>query len=95
WGENFTDAGLTHLAKLKQLTSLHLGCCENFTDAGLAHLAKLPQLTSLHLGWCENFTDAGLVQLRPLQGLVELHIEKPSTIHAIFRRLLRTRLTDP
>jgi F-box/leucine-rich repeat protein 14 len=49
WGWNLTDAGLAHLAKLPQLTTLNLESCENLTDAGLAQLRPLHGLVELNL----------------------------------------------
>ena len=58
-----TDAGLKHLAKLKQLTSLDLRSCWRITDGGLKELAKLEQLTKLNLR-DTKVTKAGVAQLQ-------------------------------
>ena len=36
---NITNAGLEHVAQLKQLTSLKLYYCRNITDTGLEHVS--------------------------------------------------------
>jgi hypothetical protein len=54
-----TDAGLTPLAGLPNLRTLHLWDCPHLTDAGLPSLAALSGLTSLGLGRCD-ITDRGL-----------------------------------
>ncbi len=56
-----TDAGLKHLAGLKQLRTLYLDHTK-VTDAGLKHLSGLRQLQWLHLGHTQ-VTDAGLKHL--------------------------------
>jgi hypothetical protein len=58
---HMTDAGLTHLAGLTQLTSLYLQSTQ-VTDAGLTHLAGLTQLNSLYLNGTQ-VTDAGVKRI--------------------------------
>lgn len=66
------DAGVAHLAGLKNLKKIHLSKSK-VTDAGLASLAKLPSIESLSLQ--ENrFTDAGLAHFRDHPTLKELHL---------------------
>jgi hypothetical protein len=65
-----TDAGLKHLAGLKQLRTLLLFGPE-VTDAGLKHLAGLKQLRELDLSGTK-VTDAGLKHLARLKQLQEL-----------------------
>lgn len=43
-GNEFTDAGMAHLAPLENLTTLHLSGHKGIGDAGLRELAKLPKL---------------------------------------------------
>ncbi len=57
-----TDAGLVHLASLRNLTSLELNA-SNVTDAGIVHLAGLSKLTYLSLVGTE-MTDDGIAELK-------------------------------
>jgi hypothetical protein len=48
-----TDAGLSHLADCRELTSVVLRCFHRFTDHGVSQFTKqLPKLTSLELQYC-------------------------------------------
>jgi len=67
-----TDAALADVAKLNNLTRLHL---ENtaVTDAGLAHIANLEKLEYLNL-YGTKITDAGLAHLKGLKNLRKLFV---------------------
>jgi hypothetical protein len=73
---NITNAGLAHLANLKQLQSLSCAC-PNIDDAGLAHLQSVRGLQSL---WLEDFgfkrtkrfSEKGLAEIGQLEGLTNL-----------------------
>jgi hypothetical protein len=67
-----TDAGLKHLAGLKNLSSLHLTSTK-VTDAGLKHLTTLNNLSSLDLSHTQ-VTDAGLKHLTGLKNLSYLEL---------------------
>jgi internalin A len=74
-GAPITDAGLKHLANLKELRILSLWETPGITDAGLAYLSALTKLQHLNLYRCE-ITDAGLVHLRTMDNLETLDIAK-------------------
>ena len=74
-GAPITDAGLKHLANLKELRILSLWETPRITDAGLAYLTALTKLQHLNLYRCE-ITDAGLVHLRTMNNLESLDIAK-------------------
>jgi hypothetical protein len=65
------DTGLVHLAGLKGLKELDLGCCANMTDTGLGHLKGLSNLERLNIGFTK-VTDAGLAHIKGLTNLKEL-----------------------
>ena len=67
---HITDAGLAHLASLRQLRFLILRDAQ-VTDAGLARLAELENLESLYLERTQ-VTDAGVEQLK--RALPQLHV---------------------
>src|SRR5262249_46388482 len=71
-GTKATDAGLKHLAGLRQLQMLRLGKTK-VTDAGLKHLAGLRQLHGLDLT-NTKVTDAGLKHLGRLKQLQTLDL---------------------
>lgn len=74
WNANgFDDAGLAHLAKLKNLRELNL-VNTPITDAGVAHLARLSRLEVLTLSGTE-ITDDALRQIRHLKNLRTLILE--------------------
>lgn len=56
-----TDAGVGHLAGLKNLKNIHISH-SNLTDASLALLSRLPAIESLSLQQ-NHFSDAGLARL--------------------------------
>ncbi len=74
-GAPITDAGLKHVANLKELRILSLWETPGITDAGLAYLTALTKLQHLNLYRCE-ITDAGLVHLRTMENLERLDIAK-------------------
>jgi Leucine-rich repeat (LRR) protein len=71
-GPKVTDAGLKHLAGLKQLRTVNLYNTK-VTDAGLKHLAGLKQLQRLYL-IDTQVTDAGLNELAGLKQLQRLYL---------------------
>jgi beta-lactamase regulating signal transducer with metallopeptidase domain/5-hydroxyisourate hydrolase-like protein (transthyretin family) len=71
---DFTDAGLEHLAKSKQLRSLWLGMNRTtLTDAGLQHLAGLTGLEQLDLQGA-SIGDRGVAALKDLRELRKLYL---------------------
>lgn len=65
-----TDAVLTRISRLGQVTRLDLGGSQRITDEGLLQLAAMPQLQELDLsGWHLRITDRGLEALRQLKQL--------------------------
>lgn len=67
-----TDAGLAPVARLKNLTALHLER-SNVTDAALGHLAGLTGLQYLNL-YGTGISDAGLAQLTGLKQLRRIYL---------------------
>lgn len=67
-----TDAGVEHVAGLKNLTLLNLGDAR-VTDEGLKHLARSGSLATLKLS-AADVTDAGLKHLAGLKSLTALHL---------------------
>jgi len=76
------DAGLAHLAPLKNLQELVIDS-PNITDAGLAHVAKLSSLTHLSV-YRATVSDAGLEQLRRLPRLESGSVNETSIIHPLY-----------
>jgi len=77
-----TDAGLQHVAKLTNLTTLDLtGCFFGITDAELQHVAKLTNLTTLSLS-SHRITDAGLQYVAKLTNLTTLSLSSHSITDA-------------
>ena len=69
----FTDAGVKHLAGLKNLTRLVLGGNEPITDAGLATLLALKTLEDLRISYT-SVSDAGMKMLQQLPRLKKVRI---------------------
>ncbi len=67
-----TDAGLAHVAQMRNLQRLHLERTA-VTDAGLARLAGLRDLEYLNL-YGTPVTDAGLDRLKPLLRLHQVYL---------------------
>jgi Leucine-rich repeat (LRR) protein len=72
---NFTDNGVSILAGLTNLQTLHLDYCINITDDGLKQISTLPNLTQLFLSF-SKITDKGLAYLKTLTKLQILNIVK-------------------
>jgi hypothetical protein len=72
-----TDAGLSHLQRLKNLESLSLDG-EQLTEVGIANLSGLPRLSALELS--AKINDAGFQVLRKMTQLefLELHAHSSS-----------------
>ena len=70
---SMSDAGLRHLAGLKELRGVDLSE-SRVTDAGLVNLQGLTKLESLNLNHT-NITDAGLAHLEELSNLKKLYLE--------------------
>ena len=69
-----TDADLSEIKVLSNLTSLRLGSSRSaITDAGLRELQPLKNLVTLRLGYA-HMTDAGLTELRGFQKLTKLSV---------------------
>lgn len=77
-GGGVTDAGLAHLAGLKQLESLGFGVLPNVRGPGLAALATLPKLEGLTLTET-GVTDDGLKSLAGLKQIKYLWLPRGST----------------
>ncbi len=71
-GTAITDAGLTQVAAMPNLTRLHLERT-TISDAGLGRIAKLGELEYLNL-YATAITDAGLEDLQNLPKLKELFL---------------------
>ena len=69
----FTDAGMQHLAELKDLELLRFGS-PHVSDDGLAVVSKLPSRSFLHL-INVPLTDAGLEHLHPMSGLESFYLD--------------------
>lgn len=74
-GTKVGDDGLSALARLTQLETLHLARCSDLTDAGLGHLRQMHGLRSLDLNETK-ITDAGLSHVAELGWLKELTLRK-------------------
>lgn len=70
-----SDAGLKHLASLKQLRVLILAGT-NVTHAGIEHLAGSPSLVALDLEVCDGITDAACAPLGTMRQLCALNLKK-------------------
>jgi hypothetical protein len=67
-----TDAGVEHLANLRELKNLDLSSSQ-LTDGGLAHLSQLTNLKVLNLAKTK-ISDHGLKQLTSIKSLRQLHL---------------------
>jgi internalin A len=99
-----TDAGLKHLAGLKQLRDLYLYRLPGVTDAGMKDVVSLTQLRVLRLG-VTSVTDAGLKDIGSLTQLQSLGLgttkvtdvglkELASLKQLVWLRLDKTAVTD-
>lgn len=70
---SFGDAGLKHVARLRDIEQLDLVQC-SITDAGLAATLGLTQLRRLNLS-CNDVSSDGLRHLQPLRRLEALDLE--------------------
>ncbi len=82
-----TDAGMKHLAKLKNLTRLILGANKDLTDVGMAEVVKLKKLETLGISFTK-ITDATLKRLQELPRLKELWIIGTDVTDEGIRRLV-------
>ncbi|NLE57068.1 MAG: hypothetical protein GX616_01815 [Planctomycetes bacterium] len=71
-GPDITDAGVAHLAKLKNLRTLVI--VAPLTDQSLGHLTSLSSLRSLKIMGGSRISMSGLRQLSKLPNLICLHI---------------------
>jgi Leucine-rich repeat (LRR) protein len=71
--ERFSDAGLTHIAEMKELESLTFSG-GGVTDAGMANLAGMTKLKYLGLGTLPNVKGPGLAHLKSLPELRDLNL---------------------
>jgi hypothetical protein len=67
--DKLTDAGVAHLAGMKELRSLYLSACPQVTDKGMAHLKKLADLEELWVTANPQVTDEGMKSLAELGKL--------------------------
>jgi Leucine-rich repeat (LRR) protein len=68
-----TDAGMAHVAKMKQLKVLHINHT-NLTDRGLKLLEPLPNLTVLDAQVLRKITDDGMRSISAHKNLIELNL---------------------
>jgi len=75
WCLNIKNGGLSHLSKLSNLTSLHVGQCDFLRDIGF-ELPKLvaQNLTDLTIDRQPFFNDQALASLRACTNLRKLHL---------------------
>jgi hypothetical protein len=75
-GNIISDAGMVHLAEMKQITSIWIGMSKGkITEAGIGHLVGLQNLTELDLQ-NNDVTDAGLEILAESESLRRLYLSK-------------------
>eukprot|EP00884_Botryococcus_braunii_P003799 jgi/Botrbrau1/1341/Bobra.0063s0052.1 len=55
-----TDAGLAHLAQLRDLERLSMTRCPSISDEGLMHLLGLPRLRTVIISCCANISEEGV-----------------------------------
>jgi peroxiredoxin len=73
-GHGITDAGLVHVARLKNLKRLFLFGVPNITNEGLASLASISTLENLDLTDAEKITTRGVNHLNRLTDLQLLRV---------------------
>ena len=71
-GTGFTDAGMAHIAKLRNLRELYLAFAPQITNEGLAKLAAMKSLEHLSLPRESKITVSGLSHLNSLSNLTHL-----------------------
>jgi len=71
--ERFSDAGLKHIAEMKDLEALSFSG-GGVTDAGIANLAGMTKLKYIGLGTLPNVKGPGLAHLKSLPELRELNL---------------------
>ncbi len=84
-----TDAGMSEIAKLKNLNKLHLEYTA-ITDAGLKNLQDLPYLEYLNLVGTK-VTDAGLQNLASLKTIRDVYVWKSGVTEAGIAQLRKAR----
>lgn len=67
--DDFGDAELKQLSKLRCLQGLSIMSCEDVTDEGMKHIAQLSKLEELDILYCFKITDVGLGYLTKLSSL--------------------------
>jgi uncharacterized membrane protein len=88
-GTGITDAGLAHLAPMRNLAKLHLERTA-VTDAGLAALGELPELEYLNL-YGTAITDTGLERLQDLPNLKRVFLWQTQVTPAAGQAFVRAR----
>jgi len=74
-GQQFTDDGLLHLARMPQLEELNVsGWHSPVTDRGLAVLRHLPALRQFQMSWPQRVTDAGARNLAFCERLESVNL---------------------
>jgi hypothetical protein len=68
-----SDAGMAHIAQMKQLTELYVDQAK-FSTAGIAEIAKMTQLEKLSVALISQFVDEHLQMLAPLVNLKDLDL---------------------
>jgi hypothetical protein len=82
WDAPVTDAGLKHLAGLRELTDLDLAFATKLTTAALPHVVALPKLERLNLAGTKVDDVSALTAARALTEL-KLGKLKPAGVEAI------------
>lgn len=70
---NITNAGLSRLRGLPQLTGLNLSSC-SITNNGLKSLGDLPNLSHLNLSYCNRLNDASVKILEGKHSLTYVNL---------------------
>lgn len=82
WDAPITDAGLKHLAGLRELTDLDLAFATKLTTAALPHIAALPKLERLNIAGTKVDDVSALAAVRTLTEL-KLGKLKPAGVEAV------------
>lgn len=73
------SAGIEHIGRMTQLTTLSFEDCAGLSDAGVMNIGKLTSLESLKLAGCTGLTEACVAHLEGLPNLTFLSLP-PETI---------------
>lgn len=84
---NITDFGLTHLARLKLLTKLHLASSKKITGRNLGVLKKLTNLIDLNLSGCRLLSNSSLQGLEHAKNLQKLNLSLTGVYDFVLKQL--------